>query len=192
MLVFARLSSLALLLPSEGPFDANLLVEQPAERKSSIDTVPTLAKLAADPEIRKNAASLQKNLEGHGLLDALYSIPSSTLADLIGRASQSDGLRKEFNLPEAERSRFAFRYEEVLKNHAALVEKQKKESGIELEAPEKVESQMRAIREAVWKNLRTALSPSNLFKVAGLVGLGGNCNSFLSRCFFVSGENCIL
>lgn len=173
MLVFARLSSLALLLPSEGPFDANLLVEQPAERKSSIDKVPTLAKLAADPEIRKNAASLQKNLEGHGLLDALYSIPSSTLADLIGRASQSDGLRKEFNLPEAERSRFAFRYDEVLRNHAALVEKQKKESGIDIEAPEKVESQMRAIREAVWKNLRTALSPSNLFKVAGLIGLGG-------------------
>ena len=128
MIVFARLSSLALLLPSEGPNEANVLVEQPAERKSSIDKVPTLAKLAADPVIRKNAASLQSNLEAHGALDALYSIPSSTLADLIGRASQSQGLREELKLSDAERSRFAFSYEEVLKNHAALVEKQKKES----------------------------------------------------------------
>jgi hypothetical protein len=173
MIVFARLSSLALLLPSEGPNDANILVDQPAERKSSIDKVPTLAKLAADPEIRKNAASLQKNFEAHGMIDALYSIPSSTLADLIGRASHSESLRKEFNLPEVERSRFRFRYEEVLRNHSALVEKQKKESGIDPETPEKVESQMRAIREGVWKNLRTVLSPLNLFRIVGLLGLGG-------------------
>lgn len=173
MLVFTRLSALALLLPSEGPFDAHLLVEQPVERKSSIDKVPTLAKLAADPEIRKNAALLQSNFESHGVLDALYSIPSSTLGDLIGRASQSQGLRKELAQPEAERSRFSFRYEEVLRNHAALVEKQKKESGLDSETLEKQEAQMKAIREAVWKNLRTALSPSNLFKVAGFLGLAG-------------------
>ncbi len=173
MLVFTRLSSLALLLPSEGPFDAHLLVEQPAERKSSIDKVPTLAKLAADPEIRKNAAFLQNNFEAQGLLDALYSIPSATLADLIGRAAQSQGFREELKLSDSERSRFSFRYEEVLKNHAALVEKQKKDLGQDSANLEKQEAQMKAIREAVWKNLRTALSPGNLFKVAGFLGLVG-------------------
>ncbi len=173
MIVFARLSSLALLLPSEGPNDANLLVEQPAERKSSIEKVPTLAKLAADPVIRKNAASLQNNLEAHGALDALYSIPSSTLADLIGRASQSQGLREELKLSDAERTRFAFSYEEALKNHAALAEKQKKESGLEGESLEKQESKFRAIREAVWNNLRTTLSPGNLFKISAFIGLAG-------------------
>lgn len=173
MITFTKLSSLALLLPSEGPAEAYLLVEKPQDRKIPIEKVPTLANLAADPKIRENAAQLQNNLESLGLVDPLYAIPSSSLAHLVERGSQSAALRNEIGLPESERARFKFSYEEVIRNHTALVQKQQNDQTARTESPSKIESRMREVRGAVWEKLRSTLRPGMLLKVAAFTTLAG-------------------